>query len=215
MFDRTLKEGAVTTYLDHAAVDDDADTVRDAPLIVGVGGTLRAGSSTERLLHACLQAAKQRGCRTILLSGDALDLPHYNPEDSARSAKAIRLIDALRKADGVVVGSPGYHGGISGIIKNSLDYTEDMRNDARPYLQDIAFGAITCANGWQAAVGTLGQLRTIGHALRAWPTPLGIALNAAERIWDDTALPVDGVLGQIQTMAAQMVTFANVRRATR
>jgi FMN reductase len=41
------------------------------------------------------------------------------------------------------------------------------------------------AHGWQAAVTTLEQLRTITHALRGWATPLGGAINAAETKFDD------------------------------
>ena len=67
---------------------------------------------------------------------------------------------ALRDADAVVVGSPGYHGAVSGLVKNALDYIEDLREDPRVYLDNTPWGCISCAYGWQAAVGTLGQLRS-------------------------------------------------------
>ena len=41
---------------------------------------------------------------------------------------------AYRWADGLLVASPGYHGGISGMMKNALDYVEDLRADERVYL---------------------------------------------------------------------------------
>ena len=46
-------------------------------------------------------------------------------------------------------------GGISGLVKNALDYIEDMREDSRVYLDNKPWGCISCAYGWQAAVGTL------------------------------------------------------------
>jgi FMN reductase len=62
-------------------------------------------------------------------------------------------------------------------------------------------------------VGTLGQLRVIGHALRAWPTPLGVAINSADRIWDDTGrLDDDTVSGQLDMLAMQLVA-GSVRAA--
>ena len=97
----------------------------------------------------------------------------YAPHELERTPKALELVSALRDADAVVVGSPGYHGAVSGLVKNALDYIEDLREDPRVYLDNTPWGCISCAYGWQAAVGTLGQLRSIGHALRAWPTPLG------------------------------------------
>ena len=105
--------------------------------------------------------------------------------------KALELVEALRDADAVVVGSPGYHGAVSGLVKNALDYIEDLREDPRVYLDNTPWGCISCAYGWQAAVGTLGQLRSIGHALRAWPTPLGVAINSADKIWGPQANSTD------------------------
>jgi FMN reductase len=40
----------------------------------------------------------------------------------------------VERADGIVIASPGYHGGISGMVKNALDYLEDLRDAPRPYL---------------------------------------------------------------------------------
>ena len=179
------------------------------PLVVGIGGTLRANSSTERALRACLSAVERQGGRTLLYCGDDIDLPMYNPHDTERTEKATAMVTALRDADAVVVGSPGYHGGVSGLVKNALDYIEDLRADHRVYLDNTPWGCISCAFGWQAAVGTLGQLRVIGHALRAWPTPLGVAINSADRIWDEAGTLVDvNVGGQLDMLAAQLISGA-------
>jgi FMN reductase len=80
----------------------------------------------------------------------------------------------------VIISSPGYHGTISGILKNAIDYVQVLAEDSRPYLDGRAFGSIAVAYGWQAAGTTLTTLRSIGHALRAWPTPYGAAINALE-----------------------------------
>ncbi|GBE67550.1 FMN reductase [Mycobacterium sp. MFM001] len=178
------------------------------PLVVGVGGTLRSNSSTERALRHCLEAVERQGGRTKLYCGEDIELPMYNPHDPARTAKAVELIGALREADAVVVASPGYHGGVSGLVKNALDYIEDMRDDSRVYLDNKPWGCISCAYGWQAAVGTLDQLRAIGHALRAWPTPLGVAINSADQIWDEAGGLADAaVRAQLDLLASQVLTF--------
>jgi len=177
--------------------------------VVAIGGTLRPNSSTERALAHCLSAVERQGGRTRLFAGADIDLPMYNPDVPERSEKAQELVAALRQADAVLVGSPGYHGAISGLVKNALDYTEDMRADERVYLDNTPWGCVSCAYGWQAAVGTLSQLRTIGHALRAWPTPLGVAINSADKIWGETGELVDGtVSGQLDMLAAQLLAGA-------
>lgn len=184
-------------------------TTTRQPLVVGLGGTLRPNSSTERALRQCLSAIERQGGRTLSFFGDDIDLPMYNPDDEARTDKATTLVAALRDADAVVVASPGYHGGVSGLVKNALDYIEDLRGDPRVYLDNTPWGCISCAYGWQAAVGTLGQLRVIGHALRAWPTPLGVAINSADEIWGESGELVDGTIrGQLDMLATQLIMGA-------
>ena len=151
-----------------------------APHIVALGGTLRAESVTGRLLATALEIAAARGARTTLLTGDAIAFPHYEPGNAERDPVIGRYLEALRSADAVIVGSPGYHGTLSGLVKTALDYVEQLRCDQRVYLDGLPVGLIATAGGWQAAVSTLQALRTITHSLRGWPTPMGLAINVAE-----------------------------------
>jgi FMN reductase len=187
-----------------------ADVERaNRPLVVGLGGTLRANSSTERALRYCLTSVERQGGRTRLFCGADIELPMYAPHELSRTPKAAQLVSALRDADAVVVASPGYHGSVSGLIKNALDYIEDLREDPRVYLDNTPWGCITCAYGWQAAVGTLSHLRNIGHALRAWPTPLGVAINSADQISDQNGELTDAsIKSQLELMATQLLSFA-------
>ena len=55
-------------------------------------------------------------------------------------------------------------------------------------------------------MGTLDQLRAIGHALRAWPTPLGVAINSADQIWDDAGELLHAtVRSQLDLLASQVL----------
>lgn len=175
----------------------------DAPHFVAIGGTLRANSSTERALRSALAFAEKRGARTTLLCGDAINFPPYEPGNPGRVDAASAYIEALRTADAVVVGSPGYHGAISGYVKNALDYVEDMSKDHRCYFDGLPIGCVTTAAGWQAAVATLTQLRSIAHALRGWPTPLGVAINTIGADGD----PIEQASAQIGMMVDQQFAF--------
>lgn len=181
------------------------------PLIVGIGGTITTNSSSERVLRQVLSACAARGARTLLLDGPALDLPMYG-YGTPRTTRALALIAALRAADGVVIASPGYHGTVSGLIKNALDYVEDMAKDARPYFEGRAVGLIAVAAGWQATGTTLATLRSIVHALRGWPTPMAITVNSQMPVFDDDGRVSDGPLaGQLDILARQVVDFARMR----
>ncbi len=146
-------------------------------MIVGFGGTARAGSSSERALQAVLDAT---GEETELFAATDLDFPLYTPGVTLPDERVERFLDALRRADGIVIASPGYHGGVSGLVKNAIDWVEELRGEERPYFDGRPVGLIVVADGWQATITTLTSLRSIVHALRGWPTPLGVAINAAE-----------------------------------
>jgi FMN reductase len=175
------------------------------PYIVAVGGTLRPGSSTEKAMQHVLEAAARAGARTRLISGTALELPLYQPENTGRSAAARDLVAQLALADGIILGSPGYHGSISGLVKNALDYAEDLRSDSRPYFSGRAVGCIATAGGWPGAVNTLSALRDIVHALRGWPTPMGAAINSSEPVFDGGGRCVNPRVAQMLDLIAEEV----------
>lgn len=183
------------------------------PLIVGIGGTPRQGSSTERALASALRTAQAGGADTLLFDGRFLArLPHFHPNGEPPTPEQAQLTDAVRRADGLIVASPGYHGSISGLVKNALDTLELLREDPRPYLHNRAVGAIVTADGWQAAGATLAALRAIVHAMRGWPTPFGAALNASSQLFDaagDCREPKDA--WQLATVAEQVMEFARLR----
>lgn len=184
------------------------------PFIVGLGGTTRAGSSSELALCFALSAAERAGAKTAILAGPALQLPMYAPETFERSDGAAELVFLLRRSHGVIVASPGYHGSVSGLVKNALDYTEDMRGDTAVYFDGRAVGCIACAYGWQATGSTLAALRSIAHALRGWPTPVGAAVNSSLKVFSAEGTCVDrGIGAQLELMAQQVVTFAHMRAA--
>ena len=183
------------------------------PLIVGIGGTTRIGSTTERALSVALKAVEAGGGETRLLGGAFLArLPIYNPAVSEPTPEQIELADAVRAADGLIVASPGYHGSISGVIKNALDTLEMLRTDDRPYLTDRAVGCVITADGWQAAGTTLTALRSIVHALRGWPTPFGAALNATTSLFDAEGGCIEAKdAWQLATVGQQVLDFAKMK----
>jgi FMN reductase len=71
---------------------------------------------------------------------------------------------------------------------------------------------VVCAAGWQATTTTLISLRSIVHALRGWPTPLGVAINSAEARPSQDGAP-DSVRLQLDLLGRQVVEFATLRTA--
>lgn len=193
--------GDATPLFDGAEVDVLPPFAGGAPLIVGIGGSTREGSVTNLLLDACLDRVAALGARVAALHGaDLATLPIYT---GAGSGEADGLIDAVRHADCLLIATPGYHGGMSGLVKNALDHLEALRDDPRPYLEGRAVGVIVTAAGWQACGTALVSVRSAIHALRGWPTPFGVTMNSVEQTADDPR-----VLGGLDIVAAQLMRFA-------
>jgi FMN reductase len=154
------------------------------PFIVGLGGTTRPGSTSERALQVALDRAAAQGCETLLLGGAQLPADIFDPTRSERSDAARRLVDALRRADGLLIATPAYHGGISGLVKNALDFTEDLRSDDRVYLAGPGGGlhrvCRRCAGHGQHA-GSAAVHRAcaawLAHALRRHAERVGQAIR--------------------------------------
>jgi FMN reductase len=177
-------------------------------LIVGMGGTVRPESSSEIALRVALDACAREGCETVLLGASAIALPFYDPARANRSALASQLLSTIRKADGLIISSPGYHGGVSGLVKNALDWLEELAHDRRPYLDGLPVGCISVANGAQGSVGTLAALRGVVHTLRGFPTPLGVAVSATPGIFSSGECADAEVRERLAKLGRQVGDFA-------
>jgi FMN reductase len=182
--------------------------------VLCIGGSTRPNSSSEKAIRVAAAAAEKAGATVELIVSRDLILPVYDTETPERTPAALRFLDAVRAADALLVASPGYHGAMSGMIKNALDYLEDTNRDDRVYLDGIPVGCIAVAHGWQATVSTLHSIRTVVHALRGWPSPLGGTVNASGPVFGpDGACLDDAARFQLETIAAQVVEFATLRRS--
>jgi FMN reductase len=181
------------------------------PLVVGIGGTIGGVSSTERALRIALDAACGEGFRTRMFGGaDMAKLPLYDPRATERTAEERAFVEAVRGASALIIASPGYHGSISGVVKNALDLLEETaRDEARPYLADMPVGLIATAYGWQATGSTIAALRSIVHALRGWPTPFAAAINSQIVKFDGEGGASDpAVVEQLRLVGRQVARFA-------
>ena len=188
-----------------------APSIPRPPLsVVGIGGTTKHDSSTERALLIALSQAERSGACTRLFGGAFLaELAHYGTEASKTSELAREFVLAIRGADGLIVASPGYHGSISGLVKNALDYIEETSSDSRVYLEGMPVGLIATAYGGQASASTLAALRSIVHALRGWPTPMGVCIDSSGGRFA-AGEPVDPrIESQLELVAQQVVRAAS------
>lgn len=88
--------------------------------LLGISGSLRRDSHNTALVRAAAEAFAP----DIFTLAD-LDLPLYSGDTEAEGIpKAVRTLDAqIRAADAVIISTPEYNRGLSGVLKNALDWT--------------------------------------------------------------------------------------------
>ncbi|MEB8389283.1 NAD(P)H-dependent oxidoreductase [Rhodobacteraceae bacterium KMM 6894] len=89
------------------------------PKLLTMCGSLREASYNRMLL---VEAVRAFGDADVVEAD--LDLPLYNGdvEDNGIPAPVQRLMDQFRDADAVLIGAPEYNKGITGVLKNALDW---------------------------------------------------------------------------------------------
>jgi hypothetical protein len=89
--------------------------------VVAISGSLRAKSSNTALLRAAQRLAP--GGLRVALYERIGDLPHFNPDLDATAIAVVAEFSAVVKAaDAVLISSPEYAFGVSGVMKNALDW---------------------------------------------------------------------------------------------
>lgn len=182
------------------------------PKVVGLGGTLREGSTSLGALRRALAAAEEEaGAEVEALDLRELALPMYEPgrplEGYEENVK--RLVEAVRGADALLVSTAAYHGTLAGVTKNALDFVQFLARDERPYLDGRVVGLISTAGGTQAASNANSAMTHAVHALRGIVAPLMVSIPQAWRITDENGdIEDDGFGNQLDRLGGLVVELS-------
>ena len=91
------------------------------PVVVAISGSLRSGSFNTIILETLVEELADLA--DIRLHTIA-DIPLYNEDNDGKNSPdtVVRLRDAVRGAAGVILATPEYNHGMSGVLKNALDW---------------------------------------------------------------------------------------------
>lgn len=179
-------------------------TNQNQPLnIIGICGSLRKGSYTRMALEIALQGAHELGAETRILNLNDYDLTFVDGRDTPYPAGVLRLRADVSAADGILIGTPEYHAGMSGVLKNALDL---MRFDE---ISGKMLGLIGVSGGTMGAVNALNSLRAVGRALHAWVIPQQITIPQAWKVFsEDGELQDEQIRERLLDVGRQVARFA-------
>ena len=98
----------------------------DRPVLLGISGSLRKASHCTAILKNIVDAAESRATLEIFPL-DAVPLYNQDLDNESPPESVTALRQAIERAAGLVIVTPEYNYGMSGVLKNALDWA------SRPY----------------------------------------------------------------------------------
>lgn len=158
--------------------------------IVGIGGSLRPDSYTQQALSLAAQRVEALGASVEILDLRSMQLPFSNGGDGYPDYPDVeRLQKTVQEADGLILATPEYHGGVSGVLKNALDLMSFEQ------LSNKVTGLVSVLGG-QSNSNALNDLRLIMRWVHAWVIPEQIAIGQAWKAFDPDGKLLDEKLSQ-------------------
>ena len=179
--------------------------------IVALCGSLREGSSTHAALRIALAGAEEAGARVELLELGAYQLVFQGSvaNEADYPAGVFALREKVKRADGILLGSPEYHGSFSGVLKSALDL---MGFDE---FEDKVIGLIGVSGGRMGAANALAMLRIVGTALRAWVVPNDVSIPRSSEAFDENGHLHDAELAaRLKSVGRDVAQFAALQNET-
>lgn len=144
--------------------------------ILGISGSLRQASFNTALLHAAQELAPAGMNITIHRLHD-LPLFDQDVEEQGDPAPVEQLKAAIEQADGLLFACPEYNGGITGVLKNAIDWASRAGASRKvAALKDKTICIVGASPGPTGTVRAQDQLRLVLRRAGARTEPQGDVL---------------------------------------
>lgn len=106
-------------------------------------------------------------------------IPFFDPRNTKIPENAQKFADAFTQSDVQIWLSPLYHGGMTGVMKNALDWLELTATNEPAYLTGKVIG-LTCWSGGNQAMQGIQSMDNVVKALRGWSLPYQLPISNAQ-----------------------------------
>lgn len=178
--------------------------------VLGISGSLRAGSYNTALLRYAATAATDISLEVVDL---VRDLPPYDEdvEQIGAPAAVAHMRATLAGADGLLFSTPEYNSSIPGGLKNLLDWA------SRPFgasvLSGLPVAVLGASTGQFGAAWSQAELRKVLGACGCRVIRDGASLGRAAEGFDDAGMPLDGdVRAAIDAVLGDLAREVHERR---
>lgn len=131
-----------------------------------------AHSTPDRIINFLNEKITALGAEAVVYTIDDKEMPIFSPAKEPTQA-CYDMVKIFREADAHIWLTPLYHGGMTGAMKNCLDWLELSAKETDPYLTDKRIGLVCWAGGSQAMQG-INNMDAVAKALRGWTLPFSV-----------------------------------------
>lgn len=136
--------------------------------VLAVVGSLQRNSVTRAVIKHVAEGLRAQGCVVDTLDFLQEPLALYNPDTAHDLPGYATLQSRVDQADVIVLGTPDYHGSLSGAMKNFLDH----------FWHEFAGKLfVTIVASHEKGLTVTDQLRTIARQCYAWTLPYGVSFR--------------------------------------
>jgi azobenzene reductase len=181
--------------------------IKNAKLSIAlIAGSNRKNATSTKLLAYMAETLRKRGIAATLIDLYETPLPLYSPDADAIDENTAAMVRAVGEADAVVLGTPEYHGSVSGVLKNALDYMGSSEFSGKPVLS-------VSSSGGAVGVSSLTMLQAIVRNLHGVNSPEWLSLGGDARHFAADGSPADaGVRQRVERALDCLIRMAELLR---
>ena len=173
--------------------------VSEPILVMGICGSYDLDSANGRMLELVLAECKEMGAETVIWDHGSRPLPLVGAEGCWDDANVKEFQQMALDADAYILSSPEYHGTMSGVMKNSLDWIYSKHTSGK------VFGLI-CTLGGQSSNNTLNHMRIAARWIHGWVVPEQVAVpHIKEAFNEDGSIVSDEIRNRISALSTSVV----------
>ncbi|MEP6663779.1 MAG: NAD(P)H-dependent oxidoreductase, partial [Verrucomicrobiota bacterium] len=136
--------------------------------VLAIIGSLHRESVTRTVLADINGKLEKAGCTIDVVDFEREPLPLYNPDVSYDAPAFPALKKRVDDADVLLLGTPDYHGSMSGAMKSFLDH----------FWREFAGKLfVTVVASHEKGLTVTDQLRTVARQCYAWSLPYGVSFS--------------------------------------
>jgi chromate reductase, NAD(P)H dehydrogenase (quinone) len=180
------------------------------PKILAFAGSTRTGSFNKKLVKISATGAIEAGAEVTIIDLRDFDMPLYDgdlEQTQGLPSKAQTLKDLMKQHDGFLISSPEYNSSISGVLKNTIDWTSRPSEGEPPLVcfKEKVAGIMSASPGGLGGLRGLVHVRSILENIGVLVIPDQVAISKIHEAFDnDGNLKDKKQEGQVKKIGANV-----------